>query len=247
MCCNSYKKYKAWQKKLEPIKQELYYVAISIRIFLKVENMVSNNTLLKSRTDHLFMGWLCHNYVVRISMSIRRLVSQSESTKLNFRNLIKEIEQRPKIVCVDNFVKSRRHLLKTSASSPYGYSKKSLRQEAVRIFGEVLKNNTVTSLNKKEVSCDLKEIWKLAKPIIKYTNEKFAHMGNYIPQIQPTVNDANKCLELLIEKWNKYSRLLDAPTGFSIPDDNMLFCNWQGLFNFPWINTEGDSKADDGI
>jgi hypothetical protein len=237
MCCGSYKKYKAWQKAPSPVKEELYFAAISKRIFLKIDSMISNNKRFQSNSEHLFMNWLCHNYIVRISMSIRRLFSRYGSTKLNFRNLLKEVEKKPEIICVDNLVKSRRHLLKKSPSSLWGYSKESLRQEASRLFAEVLKNNAVTSLNKKEVRCDLKETWKLTKPIIKYTDEKFAHMGNYSPQIQPIIMDANKCLELLIEKWNKYSRLLGAPTAFSIPDDNILFCDWQRLFSFPWINT----------
>lgn len=247
MCYNSYKKYKTWQKALEPIKQELYFAAISRRVFLKVEQMIRDNTILKAKTNHIFVNWLCHNYAVRISMSIRRLISQGGSKQINFRNLLKEIEKSPEIVCIDNFVKSRRHLLKTPESSPWGYSKESLQQEAIRIFNEVLKDNTGTYLGKREVRCDLKEMWKSAQHIVEYTNEKFAHMGGYISEIQPTIKSANECLELLIKKWNKYSRLLDAPTDFSIPDDNILFCDWPDIFNFPWIIHKNKTKADDGI
>jgi len=231
--------YGRWREALHPIRQELYFLAISREVFSKFENTLSANKRLQRLSEHLFINWIVHNYAVRIGMSIRRITSEHNSTKSNLRHLLKQIKKKPGVVSVENMVRSRMHD-RPIPQPPSGASVESIRQEAERIFSETINREGAKELTAEQVGDDIERINELSKRIIRYASAVFAHMGKFdVSEDIPKINEAHECIDVLITVFDKYSRLLNAPTEFTIPDDNVLFCDWQKLFSFPWITTKG--------
>jgi hypothetical protein len=235
--CNP-RTWKTWDDSLAHIDKELHTFDTAQRIFSKLCNVIDKNIELQKHTDGLYFNWLIHNYCIRQGMGIRRLVDRWKTKNLNLRNLLKEMEETPQTLCIDNLVKhySNYYANRKTNKSSGGWrtpSERVLREQAQRAFEDALGTGR-TAITKKEVKADLKEIWNASKPIIDYVNEKFAHMGQFdLKKPIPIINEAHACIDLIIRIYDKYALTLGKNKFQGLPE--IFLTDWGKPLRIPWV------------
>lgn len=229
--------YQEWHNGLDEINTEILRLDTARRIYSKLSDVVDKNTELQKCAKGLYFNWLIHNYCTRQGMGIRRLAERGKPENLknlNLRNLLKQIEAAPQILCVGNYVK---FFVKKNSTKPSSLWRPAPAEHflelAHRAFSEALCEGK-TVITKKEVSADLRKLWNTAKPIVDYVNEKFAHMGEFDPKNPiPIINEAHACIDLIIGIYDKYALMLGKNKFQGLPES--FLTDWDKPLRIPWV------------
>jgi hypothetical protein len=221
-------KWQKWQKNLERINDELLLIDHSRKIFLKVWDVINQNSELKKHSKGLYLRWLIHNYCVKLGMGIRRLIDE-RSNALNIYKLLKDIEENIQQINVDNLAEY--FALSKKTSKYYKCYKTDCDVWALRAykkaFGRHRKKLLLSDLEK-----DIKLVDVIKGKIEKYVNENWAHMGKKKVDV-PNVKEAHDHLDTLIKIYTRYSLLISGREFNPYPKD--ILTDWDEPLRILWV------------
>ena len=227
-----FQKWEKWQQSIKQIDDELQSLDRARRVYFRFCEILEKNSKLRAYWRDTFFDWLSYNYCIRLGMGIRRLVDKC-SSKLNIYKLLLDIQVHTLQINVDNYAKYlARQKLNETGQKPSKHHANHYRELALRAFKKAFCRRRSTLLPK-DLNKDIQSVEKVKAKIEKYVDENWAHMGNRnVPA--PTTKDAHKCLDTLLNIYNKYSLLL-CKGPFLPLGDSEIFLRWEAPFLIPWI------------
>ena len=228
-----FEKWQKWQKNLERINDELLLIDHSRKIFLKVWDVINQNSELKKHLNGVYLNWLRHNYCVKLGMGIRRLVDpvdpkKNVSSMYSFLRDIK-IKKYTQQINVDNlaqyFAHSRPNTSEGYSTHCYGLALKAYK----KAFGSHRKKLLLRDL-KKDIDLALIE----TKKIKDYVDKNWAHTDKNKDRFEtPKVLKAHDCLDTLIKIYTRYSLLIGGHEFKPYPES--VLTDWDEPLRILWV------------
>jgi hypothetical protein len=224
-----FQKWEKWQKILKAIDDELLRLDHSRKIFLKVWDVINQNSELKKHLNGVYLYWLIHNYCVKLGMGIRRLVDQWDDAP-SISNLLDDIEKNIQQINVDNLAKYFANSRSKDKSVDWNTHCCNLALGAYKkAFG---------GRRKKLLLRDLKKDIDLAcietKKIKDYVDKNWAHTDKNKDRFEiPKVLKAHDCLDSLIKIYTRYSLLIGGHEFNPYPEN--FLTDWDEPLRILWV------------
>jgi hypothetical protein len=232
----NFMKWNRWQKSLKLIRIALQNLDGSRRIYSEFLDILKNNKKLHKFLRHPFFEWISKNYAVSSMVGIRRLVDE-RSNELNLYKLLLDIEKNTQQITIDNYVRSffpyDRNFSKEHLSQ---YRKANYYRNANSVFEEAF-GRPRRILMLRDIEKDKQIVEGVAKDIIEnFVSKHIVHFDKKINRDKrqtPTSRLVHRCLDTLMEIYNKYALLLRGEKLSSYKQT--LVSLWDEPFHLPWI------------
>jgi len=218
--------FQKWQESLKVIDDELLRTDHSRKIFLKVWDVINQNSKLKKHLEGVYLKWLIHNYCVKLGMGIRRLIDK-RSNALNIYKLLKDIEKNIQQINVDNLAEYFAH---SRPNKSVGYSIH-CHGLALRAYKKALGSHR-KKLLLRDLEKDIKLVDAIKEKIENYVDKNWAHMDEKKVYV-PNVKEAHDCLDTLIKIYNRYSPLVGGHEFKPYPES--FLTDWDEPLRILWV------------
>lgn len=211
-------KLKEWLKMFEKIENALFDLRADQVIFRGFIEIVESNPALPE--NNLFIVWAWRNYLFTAAMAARRQIS-SKYDDVSLVNLLTAIMTEPTILSRQRYVSFFRD---TGFKDDSTYINQCFDQ---------LVGKGKESLDRADVTEDIKSLENAAKTLREYANKTIAHAGKDAESIKtlPTIKDLDGPIALFERVFNKYYGLAKAG-GIQFP--KVAQVPWKKIFLKPW-------------
>lgn len=209
-----------WRKRLPALTEELTRLLRSKEIFWELQEVAQGNPAIQNPAA--FFDWMRINYVIALSIGVRRLADPSEDS-LSLWRLLYEVLEHPGVI-------NRRAHRALYRGVPFVH--------ADRTFDNLVGRGRGT-LSQRTVRADLRAIEDAHRRIRRFVNKRIAHRTRPGAILHlPTYGDLNSALETFDRVLCKYYTLLTASgmtTAYATPQ-----YDWRDVLHEAWIPADED-------
>ncbi len=215
-----------WRTWLPNMEAELTQLMGKREIFWKLQEIAKENP--KILDPDAFFEWLCTNYVVAMSMGVRRFADRSKNVRSLWRMLY-EILEHPGVIA--------RH----SHVSLYPNTSNSVNFERANLTFDNIAGVSRKHLLQRDVRKDLRELEDSSDRVRRFVNKRLAHLtaAGELRKI-PKFNELDISLDNIDQIFCKYNLVLTA-LGLQTTCATKLF-TWEKVFYDAWIPSNSNFR-----